>query len=139
MGCNSLASLKWVMFSKYQTESRRLPLTREAFRQNILLSHYTALQWKSSHVSSPDLPDPKDFGWCWDEETYSYEGIMTTLPPAPESVIDLSLCRCKTKCVSLRCVCRKNGMSCSEMCFCENCENCKNDSLCELDYEDDDI
>ena len=61
---------------------------------------------------------------------------MTTLPPAPESIISLSLCRCKTKCESLRCVCCENGLSCSEMCFCENCENENNASLSEFDSED---
>ena len=61
---------------------------------------------------------------------------MTTLPPAPESIISLPLCRCKTKGESLRCACRKNGLSFSEMCFCENCENEDSASLSEFDSED---
>ena len=61
---------------------------------------------------------------------------MTTLPPALKSISSLSLCRCKTKCESLQCVCRKNGLICSEMCFCENCESKDNASLSEFDSED---
>ena len=46
----SLASLRWLIFSKQQAESRKLPPTREAFRQKVFRSHYTALQWKLSHL-----------------------------------------------------------------------------------------
>ena len=132
----SLASLSWLIFSKQQAESRKLPPTREAFRQKVFRSHYTALQWKLSHLPTQNLPDPNEYGWSWNDESSTYVPIMTTLPPAPESIISLSLCRCKTNCESLRYVCRKNGLSCSEMCFCENCENEDNASLSEFDSED---
>ena len=48
---------------------------------------------------------------------------MTTLPPASESMIHLTVCHCKTKCITISGKCRKNGLKCSEICQCLECEN----------------
>ena len=53
---------------------------------------------------------------------------MTTNPPAPESIIELTACGCKTGCKSDRCRCRKNKFVCTEMCRCKDCENTENDN-----------
>ena len=60
---------------------------------------------------------------------------MTALLPAPESVIDLSMCRCRTKCENIWCKCRKNRLNCLEMCLCNDCENMGRDE----DLDDVDI
>ena len=136
---SDLADLRWHMFSKQQSESQKLPPTREAFRQTVLRAHHTTLQWKFSHISSPVLPDPENFGWKWDDDNSIYEPIMTTLLPAPESVIDLSMCRCGTKCENLLCKCRTNGLNCSEMCLCIDCGNMDRDGdLDDVDIDSDD-
>ena len=38
---------------------------------------------------------------------------MISLPPAPETIIYVTVCNCKTKCSAHRCKCRKNGLNCS--------------------------
>ena len=48
---------------------------------------------------------------------------MTDQKPAPVSVVELSFCRCKHGCDTKRCTCKKNNLICSEMCFCQDCEN----------------
>ena len=69
------------------------------------------------------LPDSEDYGWKWDNQHQIYDAIMTTLPPAPESVIEPSVAGCKTGCNINRCKCLKNGgLKCTEMCKCENVE-----------------
>ena len=60
------------------------------------------LVWKSAHLPSPVLPDPKEFGWRWNSSEKSYESIMTKNFPALESVIELCICKCKTGYTSLR-------------------------------------
>ena len=120
---NNLVDLRWHLFSKQQSDSMKLPPTPDAFRQKVLRSHYTTLQWKSSHISAPTLPDPVDFGWIWDEENSLYEAVMTTILPGPESIIHLSVCKCKTGCSNQRCKCLKSDLKCSEMCQCQGCEN----------------
>ena len=59
-----------------------------------------------------------------------YDAVVTKLPPAPESIIELTVCGCKTCCNSNRCKCLKNGrLKCTEMCKCENCENVEAEDL----------
>ena len=48
---SNLGELRWFLFSKYQTESIRLPPTMKAFEQTIQRAHFTTLQWKSSHIA----------------------------------------------------------------------------------------
>ena len=54
---------------------------------------------------------------------------MTTNLPAPKSVIELNVCKCKTGCKTNRCLCLKNDMKCSDMCLCINCENGEDDNI----------
>ena len=96
------------MFSKQQLDSQKLPPTNKAFRKKVIEAHYTALHW-NHHLSSPSLPDPGDNGWKWDSTNSLCEPATPTLPPAPETIIDLIVYNCKTSCVSLRCKRRKSG------------------------------
>ena len=48
---------------------------------------------------------------------------LTTNLPAPESITELSLSKCKTGCNSGICRCHKNSLVCSEMCWSQNCQN----------------
>ena len=78
------------MFSKFQYESEKLLPTKSALREKILRSHYTSLVWKSAHLPSAVLADPKEFGWTWNSSEKSYKSVMTKKLPAPESVIELT-------------------------------------------------
>ena len=66
---------------------------------------------------------------------------MTTNPPAPDSIMELISCGCKTGCQTDRCRCRKNELLCTEMCRCKNCEYTdiefdKPDYVSDLDLDD---
>ena len=93
---SNVGVLRWYMFSKFQYESEKLPPTKIILREKILISHYT-----TGDLPSPVLLDPKEFGWRWNSPEKSYESIMTKNLPAPESVIELCICKCKTSCTSL--------------------------------------
>ena len=123
LSVSDLAELRWRMFSKYQCESEKLPPTKSTLEQKILRAHYTALTWKSSHISSPILPNPEEYGWKWNDSNKTYDPVMTNNPPAPETIIELSMCQCKTGCSNQRCRCKKNDLLCTEMCLCVNCIN----------------
>ena len=82
----------------------------------LMRSHFTALQWKFSLIPSPELPDPNEYGWKWDETKEIFELVMTTNPPAPDSIMELISCGCKTGCQMGRC--RKNF-------FVQNCVDAK--------------
>ena len=81
------------------------------------------MQWKSSHLAKPTFENPSRHGWTWNEEIGLYEPIMTDLSPAPESIVELSMCKCTTGCLTQRCKCKKNGFVCSELCHCTSCKN----------------
>ena len=115
------------MFSKKQADSDSLPHTLAALKEKVSRAHYITLQWKSAHINSPTLPDPNHYGWLFDKKDQVFEPVMTSLAPAPESIIHLPTCNCKTNCFTNRCKCQKNGLNCSEMCQCENRENDEKD------------
>ena len=82
----TLGALRSHLLSIHQNESNRLPPTHKAFRQMLMRAHFTALQWKSSHLLSTELPDPNEYGWKWDETKEIFEPVMTKNPPAPDSI-----------------------------------------------------
>ena len=103
--------------------------------------HFTALQWKSSHLPSPELPDPNKYGLKWDKIKEIFEPVMIENPPAPDSILELISCGCKTGCQTDRCHCRKNELLCTEMCRCKDFENPdiefdKPDYVADLDSDD---
>ena len=65
-------------------------------------------------------------------ENAEWVPVMTTLPPAPEAVIELVKCRCsKERCSTNRCQCRRAGLLCTDLC------SCSDDSECENQHDDD--
>ena len=120
---DTLGSQRWYMFSKYQHEGDKLPTTKHALLHMMYRSHYMAWVWRSSHISRSIFLDPCKFGWRLSEEIENCnEPIITDQMLAPVSVAELSFCRCKRGCDTKCCTCEKN-LICSEMCFCQDCEN----------------
>ena len=118
------------MFSKQQLDSQKVDSpTREALRQKVLRAHYAALQCKTSYLPSPLLPDPGDYGWKQDSTNSLQEAVTTTLSPAPETIIHLTVCNCKTSCISLSCKCRKTGLNCCELYRCDGGQNNEKDKF----------
>ena len=110
-------------FLRYQYENERLSPTSGAFCQKILRTNYTVMQWKSSHLAKPTLGSPSQHGWVWNDKDCVYDPVMTELSPAPESIVELSMCKCTTGCLMQKCKCKKNGFVCSQLCHCKSCEN----------------
>ena len=76
----------------------------------------------------------EEYGWIWNDDCQVYDAVMTKLPPAPETIIELNVCSCKTGCKTNRCKCKKNGnLNCTEMCKCENCENTNSGDMINVD------
>ena len=70
-----------------------------------------------------------------------YLTIMTDQLPAPDAVIEMSLCECRAGCKTMRCKCYKNQLECTEMCLCANFDNNgdESDKFWSEDEETDDI
>ena len=89
-------------------------------------------------MAKPDLPNPSMYGW--EAVDNSLLPITTDSLPASKAVIEMTVCSCKTKCLTNRCKCRKNNLKCTDMCLCIDCENDEqcNDSSSENESESDD-
>ena len=79
-------------------DSDRVPPTLSALKENVSRAHC-----KSAHIKSPSLPDPNDYGWLFNKKYHVFEPVMTSLVPAPESIIHLIVCNCKTNCSTNSC------------------------------------
>lgn len=42
--------------------------------------------------------------------------VKSSLPPAPERLLKVIRCGCKTNCDTKRCTCRRNGLQCTVAC-----------------------
>ncbi|KAG0726917.1 hypothetical protein GWK47_004152 [Chionoecetes opilio] len=113
MGIKSAASVH---------QLKTLPLTSEAFVENVKRAHFQACIWRSALTGeAPDM-DPLENGWVSDDD---FSVLMpVTLPPqteiAPAAVMKLIQCGCssETPCSTERCGCVAGQMSCSAFCRC---------------------
>ena len=112
---SNLAELRWYTFLKHQYQSDNLLPTKMALNQKVLRAYYTALTRKSAHISSPILPGPQEYGWTLNKIANFYHPLMTKNLPVPGTVVELSLCRCKTGCTQRICICKKNNLLCTEI------------------------
>jgi hypothetical protein len=108
----------------------KLPPTADATKFHSLRSYLQIKEWMGEALN------PSDFGWK--EEMGEYVPIMAIVPAAPQSLLEVVSCKCKTHCRSANCSCRRYGLLCTLA-----CGSCQ-DSLCENPYthqdtiEDDD-
>ena len=124
----NVKDLRWWLFWKKQAQSENLPLTPEALKQAINRVNYQALMWNLDTVPEPQLPSPETFGWKLEDEDDKWVPVMTSLPPAPETIIQLVKCGCiKTRHSTNRCNCRKAELKCTNLCSSANsgdlCDN----------------
>ena len=61
---------------------------------------------------------------------------MSDALPAPQAVIEMVSCHCKTDFSSARCSCRTRNLSCTDLCQCSS--DCENDEDTQSRYETDD-
>ena len=119
---DTIADLRWLLFSKYSYEVSKLPPATRVLKYRIFRAYYAAIILKKCTSSIQNLSDPCGFGWALDNGNLF--PIMTNDLPAPTGLIELSLCSCKTGCSSGRFTCKKNNLLCTEMCKCsDECEN----------------
>ena len=115
---DTIADLRWLLFSKYSCKVSKLPPTMSALKYRIFRPHYAALILKKCTSSIQNLPDPCGFGW--ELNNGNLVPIMIDDLPTPTGLIELNMCSCKTGCSSGRCTCKKKNMLCTEMYSCSH-------------------
>lgn len=114
----NLNELRYQKFAKSITKSKvnlaNLPPTKSAAQQHALRVYHQVQMWLGNPL------DPKEYGWM--EQNKMLKPVMTTMSAAPENIMKMIYCRCKTNC-GAHCGCRKSGLHCTDI-----CENCKGQS-----------
>ena len=132
----TVKELRWSLFRKKQAQSEKLPPTQAALRLAIMRANYQTLVWNLDTVPFPDLPSPQEYGWKLKDDQWM--PVMTSLAPAPNAVIELVGCGCKTsRCSTNRCNCRRTGLNCTDLCACADSQDpCANHPEDEYESED---
>ena len=114
--------LRHQLFVSKASQSDQMPPTRDALRQHILRCNYQAAIWQRALQSEPDIPNPIGHGWSLnDEQLLTIQ--WTTKQPAPDELLLLIACNCRTGCSSGRCSCLRSGFHCTAACGCTDCAN----------------
>ena len=82
-----------------------LPHTSGSVKYHSIRVYHQIQEWLGGQMASVD--------WCWRVSTGYLLPIMTDLQPAPQKFLEVVRCGCKYACNTMRCSCRKHGMTCS--------------------------
>ena len=106
-----------------------LPPTSGLVKYHSLRVYHQIQEWLGVEMSSVD--------WGWKVSAGNLLPIMTDLQPAPQKFLEVVRCGCKSACNTMRCSCRKHGMTCSTACSeCRGvCANTPNDIDSESDED----
>lgn len=85
-----------------------LPPTSEATKQHSYRVFHQIQEWNNCAME-PTL-------WGWKFENGQYTPIPTLFEPAPQKLLCLVSCNCKTGCDRRSCECLRNCLKCSDMC-----------------------
>ena len=116
--------------SKSYIDPKYLPPTSSAAKFHSYRAYLQIQQW----IAGDCYIDPTKWGWKITNNIMN--PIMTDKDPAPENLLKIVRCTCRTDCRSLRCSCRKHGVMCTTACT--NCtETCNNIPAIDPSIEDD--
>jgi len=86
-----------------------LPPTSASVKYYSLRVYHQIQEWLGVELSPVD--------WSWKiSGTGKLLSIMTDLQPAPQKILEVVRCGCKSGCDTMRCSCRKHGIACASAC-----------------------
>ena len=121
-----------VAISSSHIEAKSLPPTSAAAKYHSLRVYYQVQEWKGT----VDRQVPQD--WGWKDSEWGLIPVLSDLPPAPQELLQVIRCCCKTDCSSMKCSCKKHDIECSIAC--SNCRGtgCANSSKAAYDDDEQD-
>ena len=82
-----------------------------SFQAHIKRAHLQAALWQAAGKLSPPELDPVDYGWELHQSTLRPALGLDDQLPAPNEVLNLVSCSCKTGCSTAQCTCTKLSLS----------------------------
>lgn len=114
--------------TKIKPDIASLPPTEGAAKQHSFRVYHQVQKWQGNELP-PEL-------WGWKRVQTNLAPITTLEPVAPENLLNLVFCKCKTGCGAM-CGCRKAGINCTTVC--NNCHgNCLNSTSTVVDEVNED-
>ena len=114
------------MFCKQLAESNKLPFTIGALEEHIKRVRLQSRVWYQATVMHQQPFELLQFGYYKDTDGQLLP-VTTQVLPAPQAIIELVRCQCKTNCSTLKCSCRCNNLPYTELCLCDTDGKCTND------------
>ena len=137
--CQSLNRLRHNYACKSDKSASLFPPTDDAFERHIRRVNYQVAIWIHSHEAKPpDLGNPDSNGWQL--RNNRLEPVMFKRDAATKEVRDLKHLYCIDEdCSQARtCQCLNVKLTCTELCSCNNCDECSNrDHSLLLNYSSD--
>lgn len=132
--CDNVDEARYRLFCKGKNvQSQQLPPTSAALKQHLKRANYQAFIWRNA-LNPETESSPHNHGWQIKDGHLQI--VWTDLLPAPEAVMELVCCNCKSTCQTKRCSCVKSGLPCTDACACT--DQCMNRVKEHLDDDDDD-
>jgi 5'-3' exonuclease len=85
-----------------------LPPTSAATKYHSLRVYHQVQEWQGNTLNAED--------WGWKLSDGTFKPVISDRAPAPQSLLTLVWCACKSGCGTLRCSCRRHGLQCSPAC-----------------------
>ena len=126
----NIPELRWHLFCKHLAESSNLPPTLGAIEEHIKRVRVQSQVWSQAMDMQQTPLDPLNNGYDRDKDGL-FLPVTTQVPLAPQALTEFVRCRCKSKCSSRRCSCKRHKLPCTELCLCgDECENDLDCSFC---------
>ena len=98
--------LRYHIFAPKASPSDQLPPTKDALYQHVLRANYQASIWQRALYGKPEIPSPNGHGREVTSEQHQILRIKwMTQALAPEELLLLVNCHCRTGCTTGRCSC----------------------------------
>ena len=132
--CKKVNDARFTLFKSGKYAEVCLPPNQDSCIKHAERANFQAGIWWRALVAKPsDIPSPIGNGWMCEDEGLVINWM--SLPPAPDSILELINCKCKAGCDTRRCSCLNEGLKCTDLC---GCKNCTNNAQSNPDVEDND-
>ena len=112
-------------------ESQTLPPTKDCLSLHHDRANFVVRVLKLSLELHPLNLNPTAHGCAGGNQSLQIKQMSKK--PAPDSLFEYISCKANNSCSTQRCRCQSNGLKCTDVCGCSNCQNSMRDDKNEED------